>query len=356
MRIRVITLLLVVSLLAACGGGAQPTATPVPTVRARDTAVPVQPTPQPTLRPKEEPSRMPTAPLEGTPGGETRDLTESSDLDMLDSYRAVYSWKWSETKDGATTTGFWDALEEYSRADVARRTLWSGSDGSIEIIRVGPYAYMRGEDGKWMSMLSSAADPLGVSAMISDPLSLISGTKGKLVQRGMSVNGVIADHYKLEESSGGLMGLGVADKMSGDVYVASDLQVVVKYVAHYEGQRFGISGGSNGVLDVTFDLTNINQPVKIVAPEGVAPPVAEDIPIVDGATELNAMSGVISFKTTLSVAEVTAFYNKTMPENGWQAGQSAMEGMLSFSKDKRQATVMMQAEGGMTTVTVIAAE
>jgi len=68
------------------------------------------------------------------------------------------------------------------------------------------------------------------------------------------------------------------------------------------------------------------------------------------------MSGVISFKTTRSVAEVTAFYNQAMPQNGWQAGQSALEGMLSFSKDKRQATVMMQAEGGLTTVTVIATE
>jgi hypothetical protein len=357
MRIRTVVSLLLVAAVAVACGGSKPTSTPVPAAPAQNTPASAQPTAQPTAGAKEGPTLQPTVPSGGpTSEPQEYDLSQSSSLDKLDSYRATYSWKWSETKDGAITTGYWDALEEYSKADSARHTVWSGTEGSIEFISIGPYTYMKGEDGTWTSMLSSESNPLGSSTLISDPLSLISGDKGKLVQRGMSVNGVTADHYALAESAGGILTLGVATAISGDVYVAPDLQIVVKYAAHYEGQQLSLSGGTNGALDVAFDLTDINQPVKIVAPEGVAPPVPEDIPIIDGATELAAMSGVVSYKTTRSIAEVTAYYNEAMPKMGWQAGQGAMEGMLSFTKDQRQATVMMQAESGVTTVTVIAAQ
>jgi hypothetical protein len=353
MRIRtIVSLLLVTAVLAACGGSAA-TATPVPTAAPPNTPLPAHST----AGAKEGPTLQPTVPLGGpTSEPEEYDLSESSSLDKLDSYRATYSWKWSETKDGVATTGFWDALEEFSKADSARRTVWSGSEGSTEIIRIGPFTYMKSNDGTWISMLTSDSNPLGSAAFISDPLSLISGDKGKLLQRGMSVNGVTADHYALAESSGSLLILGAADKVTGDVYVSPQLQIVVKYAAHYEGKTLGISGGTNGVLDVAFDLTDINKPVSIVAPAGVAPPLAEDIPIIDGATELTAMSGLVSYKTTRSIEEVTAFYNRAMPEKGWTAGEGAVEGMLNFTKGQRQATVMIQAESGVTTVTVIAAE
>jgi hypothetical protein len=353
MRIKTIVALLVIAAVVAACGGSKPTATPVPAAPAQRTPLPAQPT----TGAKAGPTLQPTVPVAApTSAAAEYDLSASSNLDKLDSYRASYSWKWSETKDGATTTGFWDAVEEYSKADSARHMTWSGSEGSIEIIRIGPYTYMKSEDGTWTSMLTSDTEPLGSTALISDPLSLIAGDKGTLVQRGMTVNGVVADHYTLAESSGGLLLFGVADKISGDVYVSPDTQIVVKYAAHYEGANLGISGGTNGVLDVAFDLTDINKPVKITAPEGVAPPLPEDIPVMDGATELTAMSGVVSYKTTHSVEEVTAFYNQAMPQKGWQAGQSAVEGMLSFTKDQRQATVMIQGESGATTVTVLAGQ
>jgi hypothetical protein len=354
MRIRtIVALLLVAAVVAACGGS-QPTATPVPAAPAQNTPLAAQPT----SGAKEGPTLQPTVPLASpTSAAEEYNLSASSNLDKLDSYSASYSWKWTESQNGTTTTGFWDALEEYSKADSARHIVWSGSEGSIEIIRIGPYTYMKSEDGTWTSMLTSDSETLGsTTALISDPLSLIAGDQGTLVERGVTVNGVAADHYTLAESSGGLLLFGVADKISGDVYVSPEMQIVVKYAAHYEGANLGISGGTNGVLDVAFDLTNINKPVSITAPEGVAPPLPEDIPVMDGATELTAMSGVVSYKTTHSVEEVTAFYNQAMPQNGWQAGQGAVEGMLNFSKDQRQATVMIQAESGVTTVTVIAGQ
>ena len=361
MRIRtILTLLVITAVLTACGG--KPAATAVPTALPQSTVPAAPPTVRPTTVVQTQPTAVPTtastAPT-GTP--EDYDLSESSSLDKLDSYRATWGWKWSETKNGAPVTGQWDVLEELSKADAARHSRWSGINNgelsSFELIQVSQTTYIKNDDGTWTAMLTGEDNSvLGSSEMVSDPLSLIAGDRGRLVQRGMSVNGVTVDHYKLAETARGFMGLGVVDKVSGDVYVSPELQVVVKYVAHYEGKTLSLSGGTDGVLDATFDLTDINQPVKIVAPEGVKPPIAADIPIMEGATELTAMAGVVSYKTTHSVAEVSEFYKQAMVEKGWKLEEGVVEGMLSFVKDKRQATLMVQTESGATTVTVIAQE
>lgn len=335
-----VLLLLVAALLAACGGKPSPTtpavvSTPVPGGATAPTARPTAVTSSPTTAPDDV------------------ELGNSSNLDQLDSYRATYLWKWSETKDGARVEGYWDVLEEYVKAENARHTIWKTNDGSFEIISIGKDSYWKSDDEDWLAMLSTEEDMFGSAGFMADPLSGIAGGKGRLVQRGMNVNGVSADHYKLAEGSSGTWAFGVAEKWDGDVYIAPKWEIVVKYVAHYQGSKLGMQGGTDGVLDVTYDLSEINQPIEIAPPEGVAPAMPDDIPVIEGATELTAMSGVVSFKTTQTVEEVTKFYNEAMVAKGWKVGDSPMEGYISFSKDQREATVMMSAENNVTSVTIV---
>lgn len=336
-----VLLLLVVAVLSACGKPAATTPAPSNTPAAgATTARPTTASPGPTAAP--------------TASSDDVDLGSSSNLDQLDSYRATYRWQWSETKDGARVEGFWDVLEEYSKADNARHTAWKANDGSFEVISIGQYSYWKSGDEDWISMLTSEENLFGSASFLADPLSGIAGSKGRLVQRGMNVNGVSADHFKIDESASGTWVFGVAERWSGDVYIAPKWDITVKYNAHYEGANLAFEGGTNGVLDITYDLTQINQPIKITAPEGVAPPVPEDIPIMPDATELSAMSGVISFKTAKTMQETTTYYSEAMVAQGWKAGDSVMEGYLTFTKDKRSATVMMSTEGDVTSVTIIA--
>ena len=100
----------------------------------------------------------------------------------------------------------------------------------------------------------------------------VSGTEGKLVERNVMVNGVSTDHYTFDESTlGATLGLGVIAKAKGDVWVAPQYNVAIKYVARYEGEDLAIGGGESGVLDLTFDLTDLNAPMQIEAPEGSKP-------------------------------------------------------------------------------------
>jgi len=338
-----VVLIMVALLLASCGSKPSPT-TPA---SAANTPAAGAPTAKPTAV-TTSPTAAPTA------ASEDVDIGDTSNLDKLDSYRATYLWKWTETKDGAKVEGFWDVLEEYVKADNARHTIWKSNEGSFEVISIGKDSYWKNNDEDWIAMLTSEDDLFGSASFLADPLSGIAGGKGRLVQRGMNVNGVSADHYKLAEESAGARAFGIADKWNGDLYIAPQWDIVVKYAAHYEGSTLGLSGGTNGVLDITYDLTEINKPIKITTPEGVAPALPEDIPVIEGATELSAMSGVVSFKTTKTIEEVTAFYQQAMVAQGWKAQEGAMEGFMSFTKGEREATVMISTEDNATSVTIVA--
>jgi hypothetical protein len=313
-----------------------------------------------TSKPAVEPSRPA---IEPTKSAEEYNFDEASDLTKLAAYRAHYTYKWEGTKDGKKETGSWDMIEEFVKDPPARRIAWGGmgaggasGEGTLEFVQIGTETYMNTGSG-WLSMSTGEQDLFKGNAFLTDPMGLVSGNRGKLVQRGAPVNGVSADHYAFDETTTtGLASLGTITKAKGDVWVSPDLQIVVKYAAHYEGKNLAIGGGEDGSLDISLDLTDVNKPFIIQKPEGIKPAMPEDIPVMDGATDVTAISGFVSFKTTQSVADVTAFYVQTMPGKGWATGEGLTEGMLSFKKGERSATILIQAEDGKTTVTIMAGE
>ena len=350
MKIRVLsTLILVVSLLlVACGGGPQkPTSPPSP----KATSTPVAPPPTNTPA-----AVQPTA----TAAAEEYHFDQAADLSGLNSYRTHYTFKWESIKAGQKETGSWDVLAEFVRQPPAHRFVWASTgagaedkESKLELIQIGQQAYMNAGSG-WMAMTTTEMDIFKGNPFLSDPFNVVSGNRGKLVERNVMVNGVSTNHYVFDESTlGATLGLGAIATAKGDVWVSPEFNVVVKYAVHYEGKNLAIGGGDEGVLDLAFDLTDINKPITIQAPAGVKPAMPEDIPVMDGATELTAVSGVVSYQTTKSVEEVTAFYEAQMPAQGWAKGEGGIPGMLSFTKGGRTAQIIIQGEAGKTTVTIL---
>ncbi|MCS6909500.1 MAG: hypothetical protein NZM11_02880 [Anaerolineales bacterium] len=71
-----------------------------------------------------------------------------------------------------------------------------------------------------------------------------------------------------------------------------------------------------------------------------------DIPIVEGVETENvfAMENLLSYSTSLSFAEVVAFYKKAMPDNGWEFQEDGSIEMselavLNFTRADRDAVV-----------------
>jgi len=332
--------------LTGCGGGAaKPTATP-PLAATSTSAVP-RPT---NTKAAAQPPVV----------AEEYNFDQASDLSSLSSYRMHYIFKWESIKADQKETGSWDVVEEFVRQPPAHHLLWTstsaGEEGKWEIIQIGKDVYMDSGSG-WFAVLSGEADIFEGNRFLSDPFNVVSGNRGKLVQENVMVNGVSTNHYTFDESTlGATLGLGVIAKAKGDVWVSPEFDVAVRYVAHYEGENLAIGSGEAGVLDLAFDLTDLNKPVSIKAPEGVKPAMPEDIPIMDDATELSAVLGIVTYKTTKSVEEAIAFYDAQMPGAGWTKGEGAIPGMMSFAKGDRAAQILIDAQEGKTNVTIMVGE
>ncbi|MEM4724989.1 MAG: hypothetical protein QXP01_08265 [Candidatus Hadarchaeum sp.] len=346
-----VLLVLMPLFLMACGGAPkEPTSPPpamatnTPVVRPTNTPVPVQPSPTPKAAEAEEYS-----------------FSQAANLSALKTYRVHYSMRWESVKEGKKETGSWEVMEEVVKEPAAHRVVWTnvdeeGKTSTLEFIQIGKDIYMNTGSG-WMAMTSAETDIFEGNPWLSDPFGAISGNRGKLVERNVVVNGVPTNRYAFDESTvGNVMGLGAVAKAKGDVWVSTQFDVAVKYVAHYEGKDFAIGGGEEGVLDVAFDLMDINKPITIEPPAGVKPAMPEDIPAMDDAMELGAAFGMITYKTNKDVQTVTAFYETQMPIYGWTKGESAIPGFLSFTKGERTAQVMIQTEEGKTTVAIMTGE
>jgi hypothetical protein len=287
------------------------------------------------------------------------DFEQVSDLSTLNSYRVHYTFSWESSRDGQKESGFWDIWGQFVRQPPARRLVWTGTGTAgrkQELTQVGQDLYMNsGSD--WVAMTSSHTDIFMDNPLLVSPLNVMFGTRGMLVRNKVMVNGTSANQYVLDESAlKAAPGLGAVAKAEAEVWISPEFNVVVRYVAHYEAENLAFGGGQEGTLDLAFDLMDINQPISITAPEGVKPAVAEDIPIAEGAGDLNAFSGMIAYNSTRSVEQIMAFYEAQMPARGWTRSAGLIPNSMGFAKDGRTAQITIQAADGRTAVTIISGE
>jgi len=274
----------------------------------------------------------------------------------LDSYRQVV------TASGTRGDEEWqtEMLTEVVREPPAQRyvvTSFDESEGemAIEIIQIGDVTYMRGPDGNWMSMTSS--DPTDMAEMdILEPDEAFNTDecdyKGK-----EKVNGLETKHYVCDTKALLSMptqaGTGSIEKGTAEYWVSTKYNVAVKVILDMVGKdEDGVELG----IQWQVEVTDINEPIEIEAPEGVEEAgLPDDIPMIDGAYEMSAMTGIVNFKVDTPVAEVAEFYQSAMDRNGWTFDEDGSMGdmMLKFDKGERSANLMLAEEGESTTVTIM---
>jgi len=283
-------------------------------------------------------------------------------LSPLSSYRARYAFRWQGTGSGPQKTTSWDVLEESVREPPARHVLWSEevTDGSstvseMEYIQLGNDSYTR-VGTEWTPMTGSGMDIFGGNAFLSQPLSIVSGTTARLVQRGVTINSVTADRYAFDGTTLGAPQLGTVTRANGDVWVSAELGVIVKCEARYEGSNLGIGGAGEGILDMAFDLTDINKPLDIRSPDDTRPAVPADIPIPEDAAGLTAMAGVVEFKSARTPAEIAAFYDSQMALLGWLKTEGIGASLLTFAKGTRTVQIVIEPLESQTGVMIMTSE
>jgi len=280
-------------------------------------------------------------------------LSELAALDLFDSYRIRQVMTWSQ-KDGES--GSMEMLTELVREPAAQRILMKGAedaeDWEMETIQIGDTTYIN-MDGTWMAMQSTDQE-VSETGEIWGPEDFLWGSKGKYLGKE-KVNGLDTEHYHYETSDFSTgMQLSDIKEAEADVWVSTKYDVYVKVVMRMVGVD---PNGIESTFTIETSLTDINAPITIEAPQGVAKPgLPEDIPMMDGATDITSFDTFTSFTVAASEDEVISFYKAQMTTKGWKMEESMIPTMMNFTKGDHSATIMITGEGETTSVTIMLEE
>ena len=308
------------------------------------------------------PSSLPTLPSIATqpasatkaPSGGTADITGvQKGLDTLDSYSAVLKM----TLKGKNAAGKEVTQEINLNQDVIKSASsqhfgMSGSglstslgSGSFDIYQIGKTSYMQTTTNDKLGCLSFSSDKpaFDQSQLLTAEEMLGSISTESLIAKGETVNGVKADHYKVNR--GDLM-FGKVTSQSGEVWIAQNGGFLVKYSGKADGS-FTISAEEvTGTITWAYDLTNPNQLKEITLPAACkeAGAAVSDLPIPANATDQGNLGELITFNSPDTPKVVGDYYRRELPGKGWKITSDTNVGavvMMSISKDTRKFTIMI---------------
>jgi hypothetical protein len=365
--------LLAMLMLSACGGN-KPAAVPAqgkdkPAAQATQdeqvatsepgSAASEQATPRPT---ETEAANEPAAIATGA--DESLSLaSRDTGLDKLKSYRMSWKSEWNGTdSSNKAQKGSWDWTEEFESQPASLHFNWKGQDTSsqtsginMEMFQIADTTYMLSPDsaGKVSCISISSADQKNqLTKGLFSPASLGSVSGAKYVN-SETVNGIFTKHYRYGDTAQSVLSLG---KTAGEIWIAQDGGFVVKDILNWQGGGglFGMDAQSKGQGTWTWELTDVNQPIGIKAPENCGGN-ATGLPMMADASEKSTFGDMTMYKTASKIADVVAFYQKEMAAAGWQvqADQSSITeetATLSFSKNTDTANLLVSISDHVTNV------
>ena len=307
----------------------------------------------------------PTKKAKDTPEPEADEEEEEESIELrstneLDSYREKTKWYFGVADDEPEGN---EMLVEYVRATSARRTvhtvkLPSGETVTSEFIQIGDTSYM-GVGEEWVAMQSSEAEDASDELIgWADPASFIEDCnyKGK-----ETITGLATKHYQCDENAL----IGSQSKMfatasqvrieegSIDVWISTQHNIAVKMIWEWKGKD---PDGKAFHWKMESEIYDINKPITIEKPEGAQEAgLPDDIPLIEGATDVNAIGLMVTFKSPLPQDDVIAYYKEQMAKNGWEMQESVIPMMMSFTKGDRRAQVMV-GEGDAPDVSIVVQE
>jgi len=272
----------------------------------------------------------------------------------LDSFRQTINWSSHDPEEGYLTG---EMLMEWSRKDQATRTVLNvggdaGEEMLSEIIQIGDTTYMQvGEE--WMTMQSP--DQEAANDMVigwSDPSELIDECKSKGRD---TINGMACKHYLCDKDVFmriGILGMGsgegdpldgmTVEEGSYEFWISTKHNIPVKTIWQWKGTH-----EDGDLYDWYFEseITDINKPITIEEPaEAEEAGLPDDIPLMEGATEVGMFGDIVSFVAGAPQDEVIAYYLEEMPKKGWAQESTPILSMMTFAKDGRTATVIVGDE------------
>lgn len=272
---------------------------------------------------------------------EVGDVTEG--LASLNSYKSTFTMSF----DGQPKQSNWTIVEEFSKNPPAKRTTTNGTGASMQDmasqwIEVDGKFYLITSD----TCTSTDSKEAPSSTLGFTPSSVIGDITAAQLLGTETINGVPTQHFQSDLSR--FATLGQYSNAKSEVWIAQPGNYVVKYIFEATGpDTFFGSSNAEGTLRWVYELSNVNQPLNITAPENCGG-TPQDIPVMTDAKDQSSFGNMSTYTTPSTFDDVVAFYKKEMTANGWQEKEGGMSSdgftMLSYAKDKRTAQVTITAD------------
>ena len=316
-----------------------------------------------------EPVEPPTQPPVDSSGGpESLNLDDPAvyqePIGLVDSYRVELSYTFNGTAaDGSPVSGIVQANGARTLSPEAMSMSFDGQ-GAEDLSAELPlkFSLIGGTYTIYSQDVGCATLPAGE---FDDPFTILVDLGGFLTGQAArmrpdeEVNGVPVYRFALENSNVEPSELDVEEITSGAIYVAKEGEYLVRLEMAGRGTSDMLSGDPALVGDVNYLLNyfDFDQPVTITPPEECAAQAGGtgEFPMVEDATDVFAMAGLMSYTSKLDFEAVLQFYKDQMPQAGWTLAEEFVAGpvgLMTFTNGDRSAQVTVTYDQGSDQVSV----
>jgi hypothetical protein len=190
---------------------------------------------------------------------------------------------------------------------------------------------------------------------LSDSLelaSLLSGVIGAEEAGTETVNQIETNHYTFDQHA---LGQEEITQSTGELWVASDGEYIVKYVLTSIGNADFFGEGVEGTLSFDYELSDINLPIEIILPED-CPPGLVNTPMLQDASNVENFPGLQTYDSSASIADAAAFYEAQLPPLGWTAQGDPLisdtTAVLLYTKGEQAMVINIEAADQASQVTI----
>ncbi len=373
--------LVLLLLLAACGGAGSATEAPAATTAAPatntpvpPTATPIPPTPTP-LPPTATPTPIPTEAVQ--PAATATSAAEATDnavtleqlTDLFDSYRSTTTYQLETSyadgttqTENVTVTSSWvkadNAFGYNTQIDMVNLAADSAEEPqNMSIYAVDDMSYMN-IGGEWLSSSRGQEQEMMPVFFNADD---IGGSLDNMQRKGKEkLNGIDTVHYVFEIGDllpDLLQGLengdqGTVESYEGDVWVAEDGNYIVKMELHAtakdvpETDESGNEQLTTQTFTLTYEVTDVDAGITIELPADAPKAGAVEVPgfapgefpVPPETKVVASMGGFVQLHSTLSEDEVNSFFDDKLAALGWQKQEGVMP---TWTKDDVTISIFM---------------
>jgi hypothetical protein len=273
-------------------------------------------------------------------------------LSDLSSYKETLNVSFEGTKDGQPH--HWSKVYVFTHNKEPAGSLLT-IDSSGDAVPEDPDAlaeasgafYESRPDG---SCTGNPIEPENSAIAFQEPAGLLPGLLGAEEAGSEAVNEVAASHYVFDERAMAEAGRAETD---GEIWVAADGGYVLKYVRTTTATAAYFGDGVAGTITWDYELAEINQPQEIVLPPGCQ----VDAPTMPDAVNVLILPDWMGFDTPSSVADVTAFYQEQLPDQGWTISSDPLVGegnsLTMFAKGADVLNILVNTGDNGTRVDIL---